>query len=72
MQETSRSEPVAQVHVDPMSHLNQTSVAALRQLGVADSKIFQVLSSLRQARNYTSVGEVEKALDWINQEQIRF
>ncbi len=68
VQEHTHIEPSSQVNKDPMSHLNQTSVEAMRQLGLADEKIFQVLSSLRQAKNYTSVGEVQKALDWINME----
>lgn len=66
-----RPQPEVAVPVDPMAHFNQTSVEALRQLGVADTQIFSVLSSLRQSKNYTSVGEVEKALDWINREQAR-
>ncbi len=38
-------------------------------MGVPDEKIFSILSHLRQQKNYTSVGEVQRALDILNKEQ---
>jgi len=38
-------------------------------MGIQDEKIFSILSHLRQQKNYSSVGEVERALDILNKEQ---
>lgn len=38
-------------------------------MGIPDSKIFSVLSSMRQYKNYTSLGEVGQALDIMENER---
>jgi hypothetical protein len=43
-------------------------VMALRTVGVSDEKIFTILSQLRGQKNYTSVGEIERALDLLQKE----
>lgn len=60
----------SQLKVDPkFDGLNAGSVDALQQLGIADNKIIDVLRQLRNKPNYTSLGEVEKALDILEAEQ---
>ena len=60
----------SQIKVDPkFEGLNAGSVDALQQLGITDAKIIEVLTKLRNKPNYTSLGEVEKALDILEEEQ---
>lgn len=41
---------------------------ALQKLGIPDDTILRVLEKLRLDKNYTSLGEVDKALDMIHNE----
>lgn len=48
--------------------LNMYSVTALQQMGYTDERIASALRHLRQQKNYTSLGEVDKAIELLTKE----
>ena len=62
--EESKEEEVKEApHPDPkFKHLNAASVNAMKELGIADDKILTSLTYLKRKVDYTSLGEVDRAL----------
>ena len=53
---------------NPFNGLNQTSVNALLDMGFETKQIVDALTYLKKQRNYTPVGEIDKALDLLSRD----
>ena len=53
---------------DPYEGLNRTSVQALQEMGFESRQIIEALTYLKKQRNYTPVGEIDRALELLYRE----
>ena len=53
---------------DPYEGLNRTSVDALLSMGFNQRQVVEALNYLKKQRNYSPVGEIDKALDLLERE----
>lgn len=68
IEESKEEQSGSQIH-PKFKHLNAASVLAMQQMGIPDDKILSSLTYIRRKLNYTSVGEVDKALSLLKQMQ---
>ena len=54
---------VEQSNLARFANFHQYSVNALLNMGYSENKVFDVLTHLKQQKNYTPVGEIDKAID---------
>lgn len=54
-----------------LNELNAQSIQILLDMGYDFDLTVQALLALREARNYNPVGEVQKAIDWIDRKRER-
>ena len=54
-----------------ISELSQQSIAVLIDMGYPFDRVVQVLRTLKLDKKYNPIGEVQKAIDWIEADEIR-
>lgn len=54
-----------------MEDLNPQSIQLLLEMGYEFDIVVRALRALKEQKRYTPIGEVQKAIDWINEFSIK-